>query len=138
MDILRYKNIILRPMCENDLSDDEKWFSTETEWGKWDAPWEENTSVEERLEWRKKRIQKCADNPPEFYNHLEINTEEGRHIGWVNCYTIDIEDVIAVGIDIPPTDARRKGYGRNALLLYLAYIFSHKDTEGILPRAGTS
>jgi len=37
---MKYKNILLRPMCESDIADDEKWFTTETEWGEWDAPWD--------------------------------------------------------------------------------------------------
>ena len=126
---LRYNNVTLRPMCESDIPDDEKWFSVETEWGEWDAPWEENSTVEERLEWRRNVLKKNADTPPKFYGFLDMDTDEGRHIGWVTCYTIDIDDVIAVGINIPPPDARRKGYGKNALLCYMDYIFSRKDVE---------
>jgi RimJ/RimL family protein N-acetyltransferase len=126
---LKYKNISLRPMRESDILDDDIWFSTETEWGEWDAPWEGNITVGERRDWRNKRIQKITEDPPEFYSHLEIDTEEGRHIGWVNCYTIDVDEVIAVGLDIPPLNARRKGYGKNALLLYMDYIFAKKGVD---------
>jgi RimJ/RimL family protein N-acetyltransferase/N-acetylglutamate synthase-like GNAT family acetyltransferase len=131
---LKYKNISLRPMRESDIKDDESWFTVETEWCDWDAPWEGDISTEEadeRIKWRMKRIQQITDNPPEFYSHLEIDTEDGRHVGWVNCYTIDIDEVIAVGLDIPPIDARRKGCGRNALLLYIAYVFTHKEVDEI-------
>jgi len=34
-----------------------------------------------------------------------------------------------VGLAIPPTNARRKGYGKNALLRYMAYIFYEKNID---------
>ena len=36
----------------------------------------------------------------------------------------DDKQKIAVGIDIPPVDARGKGFGENALTLFIKYLFS--------------
>jgi len=32
--------LILRDMKESDIEDYVRWFTTETEWGNWDSPWE--------------------------------------------------------------------------------------------------
>ena len=37
---IKFENIILRDMIESDIEDYVRWFTTETEWSKTDAPWE--------------------------------------------------------------------------------------------------
>ena len=37
---IKFENIILRDMTESDIEDYVRWFTTETEWSKTDAPWE--------------------------------------------------------------------------------------------------
>ena len=37
---IKYKNIVLRDMIPEDLDQEVIWHTRETEWNKWDAPWE--------------------------------------------------------------------------------------------------
>ena len=37
---IKFENIILRDMIASDIEDYVRWFTTETEWSKADAPWE--------------------------------------------------------------------------------------------------
>ncbi|MCL2189971.1 MAG: GNAT family N-acetyltransferase [Defluviitaleaceae bacterium] len=127
---LNYKNITLRPMRESDLVDEERWNTVETEWGEWDAPWEEDEPFDMEAE-REKLLKKIA-NPPVVYSVAELDTDEGRHIGGLNHYYIDDDKSLkAVGIAIPPIDARRNGYGKNAFILWIAYHFANSDAEEI-------
>jgi len=117
-------------MCEKDLVDEEKWNTVETEWCEWDAPWEEDEPFD--MEKERERLHKIIKNPPRIYSVLELDTDEGRHIGGVNRYFIGGQrDLIAVGIGIPPMDARRKGYGKNALILWIYYQLANNDIEEI-------
>jgi len=127
---LNYKNIVLRPMLERDLVDEERWNTVETEWGEWDAPWESDEPFDIKKE--REKLRKEMSNPPKVYSTLELDTDEGWHIGGVNRYFIDGDrELVAVGITIPPIEARRKGYGKNALVLWISYQFCHSDVEEI-------
>ena len=129
---MKYKNIILRPMKESDLADEERWHTIETEWGEWDAPWEEDDPIDIHMERERKYLEKIQREPPEIYGVLEIDTIEGRHIGGVNRYYIDgVKDLLAVGICIPPVYARGRGYGKNALVLWIAYHFASSYVDEI-------
>ena len=122
---LKNKNIILRYINESDIADYERWTTIETEWNNWDAPWEDDDLNEfaERQTAHLKFV-------PETFTKLEIETITGQHIGWVTKYNIDeVKEKTAVGIDIPPINDRGKGYGHNALSLFMAYLF---ETEEIL------
>jgi len=118
-------NIILRYIKESDIDDYIRWTTTETEWNDWDAPWEEDDDDE--FVQRQKELLK---REPHVYSKLEIDADTGRHIGWVSCYDIEFEneEATAVGIDIPAIKDRGKGYGKNALTLYMAHLFKEEDT----------
>jgi len=117
-------------MRESDLVDDERWHTVETEWMDWDAPWEDDEPFDMKKE--RQKLEKNLENPPKVYSLMEIDTDEGRHIGGVNHYYIDGQkDLKAVGIVIAPTDARGKGYGKNALTLWIAYHFTNSDVDEI-------
>ena len=127
---ISYNNIVLRPMIEDDLADKERWNTVETEWWDWDAPWEESEPFD--MERERENLHKKLCNPPDVYSVLELETDDGWHIGGVNRYFIDDDkDLIAVGIDIPPLEARRKGYGKNAFILWIAYQFANSDVDEI-------
>ena len=51
---IKFENIILRDMIESDIEDYVRWFTTETEWSKTDAPWEpiESDAETERASWQ--------------------------------------------------------------------------------------
>lgn len=129
---MTYKNILLRPMRESDLADEERWITTEVEWMDWDAPWEASDPICVQMEHNRKYVEKISANPPDVYSVMELDTAEGRHIGGVNRYFIDNDkNLIAVGISIPPLDARGRGYGKNALVLWIAYHFAKSYVQKI-------
>lgn len=124
--------LILRDMTENDIEDYVRWLTTETEWGRWDAPWEElpESSVEEeRRSWTEyyKTVKDLPEDTVRWKYEIEA---DGKHIGWICSYT-DLgylenpEKIPAVGLDIPGRKDRNRGYGTEALRKYLAYLMEH-------------
>lgn len=120
--------VILRPMRRNDIEDNVRWFTTETEWGNWDAPWEpfESDEQTERQSWTE-YYEWLQERPGQEIRHrLEIE-QDGVHIGWVSWYT-DLgymdnpEGIPAIGIDIPETVHRKSGSGTEALRLFMDYL----------------
>ena len=134
---IKYQNIILRDMRESDIEDDIRWYTAETDWTLWDAPWEMAEEVrsfdpekyrEEKLEWLSRR-------KPDHRLSLEIETAGGVHIGAVSAYCIDDsfnweayfeeEDCQklnwAVGIDICDRAYWSGGWGTQALTAFVKY-----------------
>ncbi|MBQ6559833.1 MAG: GNAT family N-acetyltransferase [Erysipelotrichaceae bacterium] len=120
--------LLLRDMKESDIEDYVRWFTVETEWGNWDAPWEPFDTDEEteRRNWT------------EYYDSIKDLTKdtvrrkyeiesEGKHIGWISSYT-DLEylenndKIPAIGIDIPERGYRNHGCGAEAFRLYIDYL----------------
>ena len=135
---ITYKNIVLRDMLESDIEDYVRWFTTQTEWSKTDAPWESIESDEEteRAGWRE-YYEAVKDMPGKAIRWKFEIEHNGRHIGWVSSYMIDEHfewiafDSIregqtvhrAIGIDICEPDAWNKGIGTNALRAFIQYNF---------------
>ena len=121
----------LRDMVEQDIEDYVRWFTVETEFNNWDAPWEaiETTEEAEREGWTE--YYQSVRELPEEVGRWKFEIEaEGRHIGWVCSYKdleyLENEDgILALGIDIPCSDARGKGYGSKALILFMDYLAQH-------------
>ena len=129
--MLHYKDIVLRPIREADLADYHIWETTETEWTNWDGPWEAPFAPGEFVAMMQARIAKEAASPPDVYTRLEIQANEG-HIGWVSRYDMDDDPAkIALGIDIPPMNARGKGYGEQAFVLWTGYLFARLGAAGL-------
>ena len=124
--------LLLRDMIKDDIEDYVRWFTIDTEWGLWDAPWESHFSSnedEERKAWT------------DYYNSVKDIDEktlrwkfeivvDGKHIGWVcSYYDLDYlenkEKIIAIGIDIPDLDSRGHGYGTIAIKKYIEYLNKH-------------
>lgn len=133
---LKYKNIILRDMEENDLDDYIRWNTTETEWQNWDAPWEIDkcTLFTEQITFAKKLVNNytISDNLDNIRKRFEICTKEGTHIGWINRYCIDENyswsrtgTNTAIGIDIPSPNFRGHGCGENAMRCFMQYLFDN-------------
>lgn len=122
---MKNDNIILRYIKESDIEDYVRWTTIETEWNDWDAPWEADDGDGFVIQQRT-----ALAKTPQIFNKLEIKDISGRHIGWVSSYYINSDKAkTAVGIDIPSVNDRGKGYGKNALLLFMAYLFT---TESVL------
>lgn len=120
--------IILRDMIESDIEDYVRWFTTETEWSDWDAPWEPvgSTPEEERKNWTE-YYESVKDLSPEAPRQKFEIERDGCHIGWVSRYfDLDYvdnpEQIPAVGIDLAEQNARGNGAGTDALRQFINYL----------------
>lgn len=119
--------LILRDMIESDIEDYVRWFTVETEWMHWDAPWETEKADEaaERASWGE-YYRNVSKKPADRIRYkFEIETD-GKHIGWVSAYTDtefynNAEETVAIGIDIPETQDRGNGNGSQALAQFMEY-----------------
>ncbi|MCD8314431.1 MAG: GNAT family N-acetyltransferase [Firmicutes bacterium] len=135
---IEFENIVLRDMVESDIENYVRWFTTETKWSDWDAPWEpiESDEETERNSWREyyEAVKDIPDDARRRKFEIEWN---GRHIGWVSSYLIDEnyewtgepeEGQIfyrTIGIDICESDVWSKGIGTNALRAFMNYYFEN-------------
>lgn len=140
---IKFENIVLRDMVESDIEDYVRWFTTETAWSDFDAPWEpvSGDADEERKIWME--YYECVKNLPEEVERWKFEIEHhGHHVGWVTSYMIDEnyewvgkakegQTVYrTVGIDLCESDSWGKGVGTNALQSFVNYLFS-KDADAI-------
>lgn len=142
---IEYKSITLRDMVKADIEDYVRWFTTETEWCKWDAPWEkvETNEADEREHWA--AFYKSVENLSQSTLRRRFEIEyDGHHIGWVNAYYIDneynrifadkasenAELRLAIGIDICEKTVWGNGVGTKALLAYIDYL-ANNGIDGI-------
>ena len=123
--------VVLRDMKQSDIDDYVRWFTVETEWSDWDAPWEpiDSDIEEERRSWT--AYYESVKNQPEDAIRRKFEIEEdGRHIGWISRYTdLDYleneEKIPAIGLDIPDKECRNHGSGTKAFQLFLDYLKEH-------------
>ena len=121
--------LTLRDMHPSDIEDYVRWFTTETEWGDWDSPWEghfEGTEEEERKGWTE--YYESVKNLPDEVVRWKFEIEsDGKHIGWICAYT-DLgyldnpEEIWALGLDIPCMEGRKCGNGTKALQMYIGNL----------------
>ena len=123
--------VVLRDMKESDIEDYVRWFTTDTEWFDWDAPWEKSfsTAEEERKSWTE-YYEAVKDRPADAVRWKYEIEVDGRHIGWICSYDdLDYlenkEGIPAIGMDIPGTDCRNRGCGTEAFRMYMDYLKSH-------------
>ncbi len=142
---IEYQNVTLRDMIESDIEDYVRWFTTETNWADYDAPWEKlrETSIDqERAHWKQYYLSTLQQTSNRLRRKFEIESD-GRHIGWVNSYFIDEKYnwispkqvntnqtvYTCIGINICASDVWGKGIGTNALQAFINYHLSHNITE---------
>ncbi|MBQ5781879.1 MAG: GNAT family N-acetyltransferase, partial [Oscillospiraceae bacterium] len=77
--------LILRDMIENDIEDYVRWFTADTEWGNWDAPWEPFEDDEETVCENFRNQYDTLNNYSGTKYRFEIELD-GEHIGWVGSY----------------------------------------------------
>lgn len=145
MFYLNELGLILRDMRESDIDDDIRWYTSETEWAKWDAPWETEAEVADfDPEAYRRRAQGWLAKPrPEHRTGLEIETEAGVHIGHVAAYCLDENFDLrklspgedrraarwAVGIDICESAYWSGGWGTRALTAWVRYYLEAGYTD---------
>jgi RimJ/RimL family protein N-acetyltransferase len=106
------------------------------EWRRFDAPWEESefsTMTPEEIEAFRERSLASRQKEPDLPRKMAIIADmEGKPLGWVNRYAKeDYPDVWYVGIDICEDDYLGRGFGTEALGLWIDYLFSHSDVHRI-------
>ncbi|HPV15292.1 MAG TPA: GNAT family N-acetyltransferase [Candidatus Cloacimonadota bacterium] len=127
---IKGQRVTLRDLTEADLDDYRKWFVDGMEWTKWDAPWEEITEEFAR-EFLQRLSNRLAKGAPEIRTVLEIDVD-GTHIGRVSSYLIDGNpELWAVGIGIYDENLWGQGLGREALQLWVEYLFENGGLESI-------
>lgn len=120
---IKYIDVYLRDLIKEDVDTYIRWNTVETEWMKWDAPWEK--AVTDPVKIRARFMERLAKPKTELRRRLNICYKDGSLIGTVNCYYIDInKERLAVGIDIRESSYWGKGLGKQALQLWLAYLFN--------------
>lgn len=144
---IRYKNIILRDMVEQDIEDDIRWNTIEKEWELWDEPWEQDEpfDLEQFRENQFSTLQQLERLKVSgtFRWSLEIDFEDGTHIGAVDTYLIDSnynriaqKDLknkqpfyYALGIAIFEPSYWSKGLGTQALTAYIQHHLDYNNDE---------
>lgn len=137
--------VILRDFIESDIEKRIYWETVATEWQMWDAPWEyENLTEKEKEEDLKNYIDKMhnwvkleiPENKKRSTFQITINDKEQIYIGWCNSYLIDDSYKFSttgknrtVGIDLPETCIRNKGYGSSALKLFISYLLENGEKD---------
>ena len=127
---IKGQKVTLRDLTVADLNDYRKWFTKGQEWTKWDAPWEEMSDI-----FAQNFIQRLSNQlskePQEIRTRFEIEVNSA-HIGWVSSYLIERNpSFLAVGISIPEENYWAKGIGKEALQLWVGYIFENYGVENI-------
>ncbi len=112
-----------------------RWTAPGLAWQAWDAPWEATEPIADtpanRASFEERRRRRTA--PGKVRTRLEIDIRPGaqpgqtaapRHLGWVSRYWVGEETGwLEVGIDICEEDAWGRGFGREALELWIDYLF---------------
>jgi RimJ/RimL family protein N-acetyltransferase len=132
--LARGKLVFLRDGLPSDAEHYLRWqFNGEWRW--FDAPWDEGlTSMtpEEAEAYRERFRASCRQEPDLPRKRAIIVAIEGKPLGWVNRYAKeDYPDVWYVGIDICEDDYLGRGFGTEALGLWIDYLFQHSEVHRI-------
>lgn len=129
--------VILRTLVKTDRDHYMRW-QTQGEWRSLDAPW-----VKSKLEERKDKANKKPTNTQDQSSpeknasivddtvpkkRAVIATLENQPLGWVNRYrSKNSEKIWCIGIDICEDDYLNRGYGTEALALWVNHLFANSE-----------
>ncbi len=127
--------VTLRGMKRSDIEDYVRWFTTETEWLSWDAPWDPyplTDAATERAAWSDFYEQQQDRSYDLISGRFEVEWN-GVHIGWVSSYKETEfmpcdETGVAIGIIIPSPEYRGRGAGTEVLRQHINYLMRHGYT----------
>ncbi|MBU1143588.1 MAG: GNAT family N-acetyltransferase [Firmicutes bacterium] len=125
---IKGKLVTLKMMTHQDIEDSILWFTQDTEWMNWDAPWEKGEPFDSEDYRKRKKLLIETRNIGDFEPRLEIYYEN-IHIGWMNRYFINESfeydskgKQIAIGIVIVHAKYRHIGLGYDAYMAYMNFI----------------
>ncbi|MBU5437820.1 GNAT family N-acetyltransferase [Tissierella sp. MSJ-40] len=125
-----YKDVYLRELLKEDVEKYIRWNTIETEWTKWDAPWEK---IESKVEKIRDEFMEMFNKPkPKVSGRLNICYKDDTLIGSVNAYYIGSDKQnLAIGIGIRESSYWGKGLGKQAFSLWIAYLFNTTRLDNI-------
>lgn len=130
--------VMLRTLVETDIHHYMRW-QTQGEWRLLDAPWEHNKTEEKKAKERsKKQINTQDDSAPKNQASIKddtvpkkravIATLENQPLGWVNRYSSKNSQIVwYVGISIAEDAYLNRGYGTEALKLWINHLFANSE-----------
>ncbi|NLN83065.1 MAG: GNAT family N-acetyltransferase [Firmicutes bacterium] len=139
--VIQGQKVFLRDFIVADIENFIRWETVETEWQKWDAPWEaENGEPFDPVSYQNRMLERLAiaksSNQIRRNFQICIKDQTEKHIGWINAYYIDenfsytkLPGKLAIGIDIPELQNRRQGYASEAWSLYIDYLLENEVEE---------
>ncbi len=113
---------------EKDYKDLFRWRNLE-EWNYYDEPDRpfKPVTLDEYESWRRH-----PQPMPSGARHWEIDTLEGKHIGWVGYYQLDKQTSCAyVGIALPEPETWGHGFGPEAIRLVVDYLFREMGLQSV-------
>lgn len=122
------KRVVLRDeRREGDDEDLFRWLNLE-EWNYYDEPDAAFRPISREEFERRVAERRRSPRPVVTTRHTwQIDTADGRHLGWVSYYGLDEPAGRAlVGIDLPDPESWGHGYGAEALTLLIDYLFREK------------
>lgn len=123
--IAKGEHVILRSHIPTDRVHYLRW-QTEGEWRSLDAPWERNKVEKKQNQGDKKKKSPIKEETDP--NRMSIiATLENIPLGWVNRYSKGNPLIWFVGIDICEDDFLNRGYGTEALTLWVDYLFANSE-----------
>jgi len=113
--------MVLRPLARVDIPDYERWNDPDRKAFLYDGPQFTRGDLSALVAGRKRCLENGQSVP---YRFLELDTKEGRHIGWVNSYGFDNNPHdVKIGISILEDTFWSKGFGTEAVPLWVEYLF---------------
>ena len=110
---------------EIDNRDHFRWRNLE-EWDYYDEPWTPPRGKVSWEEWERQRLEREKTPRAESTtSHVwQIDTVEGKHVGWILYYDLDTHaERATVVICLPEEDTWGQGYGTEAMRLLLGFLF---------------
>lgn len=126
--------VILRDPRPEDVDARLRWVTCEVAWQEWDAPWEgRSLALPGREDEARCAILESMSKPlPTPRNQLWIEHKGGPLLGWVNHYHYDKKERTTwVGINICESSFWGKGYGTEALRLWITFLFTNLNLHSI-------
>lgn len=127
--------ISLRDFTENEIEDEVRWMTVDTDWMKFAAPWEKTASGKPE-DIRKKMQDIVASGSGDFVKSRKEIFADDRHIGFISLHTEALpeypdlnetaaSDATAICIGLCEPDCTGRGYETEILKKALDYCFRH-------------